>query len=94
MLFSADFLVQATIVATIGVALALIGWRTLRADRHIYSDVRRRTGSARRAVMGTVGHPTPDPDATVVHGMAVGRRAGKRVIVRNGKIAADSISVC
>ena len=92
--FTADFLVQATIVATIGVALALVGLRTLRADRHMYSAVRHRTGSARRAVLGTVGHPTADPDATVVHGMAVGRRAGKRVIVRNGKIAADSISAC
>ena len=94
MTLTADFLVQATIVATVGVALALIGLRTLRADRHVYSAIRRRTGSARRAVLGTVGHQTIDPDATVVHGMAVGARAGKRVIVRNGKIAADSISAC
>jgi hypothetical protein len=91
---TADFLVQATIVASIGVALALVGLRTLRADRHVYGAVRRRTGSARRAVLGTVGHHTPDSDATVVHGMAVGMRAGKRIIVRNGKIAADSISAC
>jgi hypothetical protein len=92
MSLTADFLIQAIIVFAFGCGFLWLGIRTLRSDSHHYMVVRRRTGDARRAVVGTVGHHTSDPDATTSHGMALGRRNGKRVIVRNGKIAADSIS--
>lgn len=94
MSLTSDFLLQAAVAASGGMVFLLVGLRTLRADRHHYSMIRKRTGSARSAAIGTVGHGTPDADANVVHGMAIGRRNGRRVIVRNGKVARDSIVAC
>jgi hypothetical protein len=91
---TADFLVQAILVATMGVVFLFVGIRTLLADRHLYNGVRRRTGTARRAAIGAVDHQDGDGDATTVAGMAIGLHHGRRVIVRNGKIASDSISAC
>lgn len=91
---STDFLLQSALVAAVGVAFLMVGLRTLRADRHHYAMVRKRTGTARRAAIGTVGQDAPDADANVVHGMAISHRHGQRVVVRNGKVARDSIATC
>lgn len=91
MAVTADFLVQAILVAAAGVVFLILGIRTVRSDRHFYSSVRRRTGTAHRASIGLVGQHDTDSDATTVAGMAIGRRNGHRVIVRNGKIASDSV---
>jgi hypothetical protein len=94
MSFTADFALQALLAVAGGVAFFLVGLRTIRSNRHHYSMIRRRTGGARSAAVGTVGHDAADADASVVHGMAVSRRNGRRVVVRNGKIAEDSIAAC
>lgn len=94
MTFTADFLAQALIAFAFGCGFVWLGVRTWRADPHHYAVVRRRTGSARRAAIGTVGHHVSDGDATTSHGMAISRRRNRRVIVRNGKISSDSISAC
>lgn len=91
-----DFLLQAGLAAAGGIVFLLIGIKTLRSDHHHYEMVRRRTGGARRAAVGTVGHSLSDADAdaNVVHGIAISRRNGRRVIVRNGKVAQDAITTC
>lgn len=93
MSITADFLVQAVLVATLGTIFLLVGIRTSRADKHAYDAIRRRTGTSKAAALGTIDH-NPDADANTIAGMAAGERDGRIVIVRNGKIASDSISAC
>ena len=92
---STDFMLPAVVLIIAGLAFLAIGVRTLFANRHHYDAVSRRTGGTQRAAMGTVGHhPDDETDPLTVHGMVIGNKNGQRVIVRNGKIAEDSISAC
>jgi hypothetical protein len=92
---TAEFAPQALALMVAGIVCFVIAIRTLRSDPHHYTTVRRKTGGARRAAVGTVGHQAPDDaDAMTVHGMAVTHRNGRRIIVRNGKIAEDSLAGC
>lgn len=95
MTLSTEFLLPAVVTGVAALIFIAAGLRTLKSNRHHYDRVRDRTGDARRAAVGTVGHRSDDTsDPLVVHGMAIAKRGQSRVIVRNGKIAEDSIAAC
>lgn len=90
-----NFLLQALVLGFVAIGFLTVAIRTWFADQGHYEAVQRRSKSARDAAEGTVGHGCGEEgDATVVHGMAVRRVGSRRVIVRNGKIARDSVSAC
>lgn len=90
-----EFILQSLLLILAALGFLAVGLRTFFADKNHYEVVSRRTKSARNAATGVVGHSrSEESDAMVVHGMAVKKSGGKRVIVRNGKIARDSVASC
>lgn len=92
---SNEFILQTLVLAVVAAGFLTVAVRTWFADTAHYDAVRRRTKSALNAATGVIGHDgCEDSDATVAHGMAIKYSDGRRVIVRNGKIARDSVSSC
>lgn len=90
-----EFILQTLVLILVAVGFLTVAVRTWFADRGHYEVVQRRTKSALNAATGVIGHDgREEADATVIHGMALRKSGQHRVIVRNGKIARDSVSSC
>lgn len=90
-----EFILQTLVLGLVAFGFLTVALRTWFADTGHYDAVQRRTKSALNAATGVIGHDgSEDSDATVAHGMALKRVGNRRVIIRNGKIARDSISSC